>query len=179
MACKTNNSYPFANLKMENSLHKMSIGGAIQELEHSHPLTIIDKNSMSVLIPSSFKFFSPILAKICSSFSSTDDVFIITPDCTGSALLGLYELVSSGITNNEIIYQKPESVEKIINAGTLFGININREAILWDFKTEKLEYSELSAPSEELGLKIESIFKSDFNSNSAEMYLLKKVTKDK
>ena len=157
---------------MEKSFHKMSLCGAVQNFKQSSPLTIIDKNRMSVLIPSSFKIYSPILAEICGSFPFTDDVTIITPDCSGSVILSLCELVSSGITNNaamdhyeeiakENINQYPESIEEIINTGTLFGLNIDHEAVSLNVKTDKREYSELSAPSELQGLKIENVLRYD------------------
>jgi len=154
MAVRTNNiSYPFANIRMENSLHKTSLDRAVQSFEQYSPLTVIDKNGVSLLIPSLFKFFSPILAKICGPSSSTDYISIITPDCTGSAILGLYELVSSGITNIAVMdhqceMNQYEAIEEISDAGTLFGLSINPEAVSWKVKTEKLECNELSAPSE-------------------------------
>ena len=53
MAVKTNIiSYPFANIKMENSLYKTSLGGAVQSFEQYSPLTVVDKNGVSSLIPS-------------------------------------------------------------------------------------------------------------------------------
>ena len=154
MAVKTNNiSYPMANIKMENALYKTSLGGAVQSFEQYSPLTVVDKNGVSSLIPSLFKFFSPILAKICGPSSSTDDISIITPDCTGSAILGLHELVSSGITNIAVMDQRYdmnqyEAIEEIIDTGALFGLSINHEVVSWEVKTQKLECNKLSAPSE-------------------------------
>ena len=138
---------------MENSLYKTSLGGAVQSFEQYSPLTVVDKNGVSSLIPSLFKFFSPILAKICGPSSSTDDISIITPDCTGSAILGLHELVSSGITNIAVMdhqydMNQYEAIEEIIDTGALFGLSINHEAVSWEAKTQKLECNKLSAPSE-------------------------------
>merc|ERR1719357_258632 len=102
------------------------------------------------MIPSWSKYFSPLLANICGSISAYDDIQIITPDCSGSTILNLYELVSSGSIKQSINNQCLRSIEeninkniplvdKLIEAGRIFDVTICREAVSCEVKTDKLD----------------------------------------
>jgi len=134
---------------MENILYESIYGEGIMNLNNS-PLRIIDKDRVSTMIPSCFKYFSPLLANICGSISAYDDIQIITPDCSGSTILNLYELVSSGSIKQSINNQCLRSIEeninknillvdKLIEAGRIFDVTICREAVSCEVKTDKLD----------------------------------------
>merc|ERR1719357_1626507 len=98
------------------------------------------------MIPSCFKYFSPLLANICGSISAYDDIQIITPDCSGSTISNLYELVSTGSIKNQCLRSIEENinknillVDKLIEAGRIFDVTICREAISCEVKTDKLD----------------------------------------
>jgi len=182
-----NISNPVANLKLDNALHRMSLSETVMNVEHYAPLRIIDKHGKCTVIPSSFKFFNPFLANICGSLSSPNDIYIIAPDCSGSVIVGLCELVSTGtfdigmedyksLEMGKEIDQKPSWIEEIIETGSAFNVKICREKIVYDLKTEELvlstsvEYSELPLKSDP-GVKIENVLQTDFNPTSVENVL--------
>merc|ERR1719357_525864 len=57
------------------------------------------------MIPSWFKYFSPLLANICGSISAYDDIQIITPDCSGSIKQSI---------NNQYLRSIEENINKNI-----------------------------------------------------------------
>jgi len=142
---------PLANLKMEEDFYHNIHTHVMKKIDDAPPLRIIDSDGQCRMIPSSFKLFSKLIANICSSIPSTDDIVISVPDCSGSAIISLLELFSSGTIKKGIgenpyigkvkeeIDQNLKLVDDLIEAGILFDVNICRESILCDIKTNQLD----------------------------------------
>jgi len=142
---------PLANLKMEKAFYHNIHIDVMKTFDDAPPLRIIDSDGECIVIPTSFKLFSKLIANICSSIPSIDDIVISVPDCSGSTIISLLDLVSSG-TINKGIYENPyiekvkeeieqnlKLVDDLIEAGILFDVNICRESILCDIKTNQLD----------------------------------------
>jgi len=129
------------NLKREPTNHNVLLNVMYKEFEsHSSYIQLISKDCKCELIPAAIKLFSPLLFNILKSFSPTDEISILIPDCPVNAVSKLYELISVGFINNikpegkaePNPSTKLECVQDIVAAGNLLGITIDSKTIMCD-----------------------------------------------
>ena len=126
------------SFKFEKSHQVITLLQALGDFESKFKkLKIITKENIVVDIPETFKFFSPLLAKILEPQTSEQETLIVLPDISTNAVVMLHELVSSGNVIDAILSSngyRYDVVSEIVDVAQLFDIKINPTTISFDEK---------------------------------------------
>ena len=126
------------SFKFQKSHQVITLLQALGDFESKFKkLKIITKENIVVDIPETFKFFSPLLAKILEPQTSEQETLIVLPDISTNAVVMLHELVSSGNVIDAILSSngyRYDVISEIVDVAQLFDIKINPTTISFDEK---------------------------------------------